>query len=174
MPAGPCAVLQVNSEPPGRPRITGSTWGSVGRTNVPAQFAELLAWAAARHGGVDVVSAPLVRDRLEAAGLDADYRCDGAELHRRARALGLASYITADLLKWGYGYAWFYSWADLECCVSCYRVGDDRLLWQARIRRRQRNVDYRTVALAALQEAFRRLKAQEQPSGGKLNGNTTG
>lgn len=158
MPPGPCAVLSVTARPMPTAKAVQFIWGSVHTVNADARFAELLAHAAREDAGIKVLLPFEADQRLQEAKLKPTLQPTAEDLRKYIQALGCASYLTADVRTWHFGYAYFVSYAQIEYSVACHRADNDRTIWEATVKRQARGMSDRDVARLALSETFRWFK----------------
>jgi hypothetical protein len=159
-PDGPSAVLRV-TVPEEQKSWTGqTTWGKIATPHLARGFAEQLAWTASEGGWMDVVPVQQVAERIEQGGDEADYtlRPDEETLRKYADALGLASYLTAELRCSRLQYRFFWSWALVEYSLACQRATDGQVVWQVDVCRQARYMSDREVTRKALRETFQWLQ----------------
>ena len=156
-PSGPSAVLRVTVPPAKEPRSKDILWGSVNTLEADSQFAELVAYAAAKDGKIAAPRVFEVHDRLEKAGLEPTLQPTPEELRRYVETLGCSSYLTADLKRWHYGYLLFFGSADIEYHLACHRADNDEIVWEANVLRQACGMSDRDVARLALRETFQWL-----------------
>jgi len=157
-PRGPTAVLSVLARPDHGPRTRGMTLGIVDTPNAEERFAELLAHAAAEDGGMQALPLYEVQKRLRKAKLEPTLEPRPEEVEQFAAALGLASYLTAEVTQWRFKYLLFSSSAVVEFSVRCHQVPDGRVVWQAHVLKQAGATSDREAARQALFEMFRQLR----------------
>ena len=157
-PPGPTAVLRVTTAPAVAVRTGQTNWGLVTTANVEARFAEFLADAAARDGGMSVLPPLDVEQRLSTAGLKLTLQPDEDQRRQYAKALGCASYLTAYVERSQLQYRFFLSWADVSFTVACYVPGQTAPVWQVQISRLAPGKTDREAIALALAEMFQWLK----------------
>ncbi len=164
-PDGPCAVLRVTREPHGPSRTGKTTWGKLHTPSGGQVFAERLAYIAHREGGLEVIPAPQVTERLEEAGAEPTLQPTDEQLRAYAEALGLNSYLTAHLERSELHYRWFWQWAVVSFDLACHRAEDDELIWRVEVLRQGRFVSDRELTTDALTQTFQHLREKESPGG---------
>ena len=160
-PRGPSAVLRVTVPHPKEPKSKDILWGSVNAFEADTQFAELAAYAAAKHGKIEAPRVIKVHERLEKAGLEPTLQPTPKELRQYVETLGCASYLTADLKRWHYGYLLFFPSAHIEYRLACHRADNDEVVWEVSVLRKAYGMSDADVARLALRETFQWLKARE-------------
>ncbi len=161
-PPGPSAVLRVTVPRPKDPKSKDILWGSVNTFEADTQFAEEVAYAAARDGKIEVPRVFKVHERLEKAGLEPTLQPTPEELRHYVEILGCASYLTADLKRWHYGYLLFFGSADIEYRLTCHRAETDEVVWEVNVLRQACGMSDRDVARLALRETFQWLKERDR------------
>jgi hypothetical protein len=173
-PQGRTAVLRVEARATGEARTGKSTWGVVQTPHAEAGFADLLAHVARREAGLDVMLPLEAAAALERAEIKPTLQPAPKELPRLADLLGCASYLTAEVREWRYGYFFFASWATADFRVACYAANGRGPLWEAEVRRRARHMSDREVALTALRGMFDWLEGAASPAPECPPGETAG
>jgi len=164
-PPGRAAVLKVTAYAENNSKSGHVTWGVLDTPNPDQRFAELLAYVAATEGGLSVIEPMQVIERLEDAGLEPTFQPDDATLARYAEVLGCSSVLTADIKCWRHKYVFFSSSATVEFTLTCRVPGKPDALWGVRTCCSRRKMDNTEIALHALKETFRALKARHDREG---------
>ncbi len=157
-PDGPTAVLRVTAQPAPGPLTGGASWGLINTANVEARFAEFIAHVGAKEGGLQVMAPHLVEKRLEEAGLAPTLQPTAEQIDDFAKALGLASYLTAAVECSRINYRFVYSWSTVHFRMGCRIPGRDEPVWQVRMIRKMRGASDREVMRTALAEVFAWLR----------------
>jgi hypothetical protein len=160
-PAGTSAVLQVSV--PYNTNITarGADWGVLRTQGPDARFADMVARAARDDIGLDVIAPFKVAKALEKAGLLPGLRPEAAHIRDAARAVGCASFLTAEVVRWQSNYVLFSAASTIEFDLTCHSAADGEKLWNVHVLRRSRGLSDGEVARLALAEAFQWLKAND-------------
>jgi hypothetical protein len=141
----------------------GVEWGLIETPNAPERFAELLAHAAA-GAGMRVILPHDARDQVRENGLEWDLQPGPVQIAERAQALGCASYMTAEVDRWRYGYVFFVQSAEIRYRVACHPVGGGPPVWQAQVLRQARSLSDLELARGALADTFEWLRGERGPA----------
>ena len=167
MPPGKTAVLKVTAQPLGKPMSFGAFWGIIETPNAPSALMELLAHVAHEQAGLDVIPPAEVNRKLKAAGITFTLEPDQEQIENSIQTLGLESYLTAHVDEWGSRWLLTSTKAAIRFQLSCYLPGSDGPLWTMTVEDARKGLSDREIAVEALREAFRYLKAspaQAQPA----------
>jgi len=164
-PQGRTAVLRVTAYAKNDSKSGHVTWGVLDTPNPDQRFAELLAYVAETEGGLSVIEPIRAIERLEDAGLEPTLQPDDATLKRYAEALGCSSVLTADIRCWRHKYVFFSSSAIVEFTLTCRVPGEPDPLWGVRTCCSGRKMDNTEIAVHALKQTFRALKARHDVEG---------
>ncbi len=157
-PEGPAAVLRVTVDEALASRTGHTAWGAINTTGVRRRFAACVAHAAAHVGGMDVLPALVVEQKLSGPDREPTLQPTEEQLCRHVQELGLSSYMVVNVRRSRLKYVFSYCWATVEYVLSCHAAGDGRLLWRVDVEFKDRLVSDQEALNEALRRTFRWLR----------------